>query len=50
MNKQDLTHKVKCIGGRYKCVDCDFNSLNVVTAKAHFADNNDIDYELEDLF
>ena len=47
---ENLTHQIKCIAGRYKCTDCDFNTLNVVSAKGHFADKNDIDYELEDLF
>lgn len=50
MSDKELNHKMKCIAGKYKCQDCDYSTLNVVGAKGHFADKNNIDHELEDLF
>lgn len=49
---ENLTHQLKCIAGRYKCTekDCNYETLNVVSAKSHFAENNNIDVDLADLF
>ena len=52
MKNQEFSHQMTCIGGKYKCTEdkCDYETLNVVCAKSHFADENDIDVNLEDLF
>jgi hypothetical protein len=50
MPEKEYNHQFRCIGGRYKCQECDYSTLNVVSAKGHFADKNDIDVDLEDLF
>jgi len=47
---EDFNHQMKCIAGKYKCTECSYTTMNVVSAKGHFADKNDIDYDLADLF
>ena len=47
---ENFNHQMKCIAGKYKCTDCSYTTMNVVSAKGHFADKNGIDYDLADLF
>lgn len=48
---EEINHIMTCVYGKYKCSDCDYTSMNNVSAKAHTLEENNIEYEsIHELF
>lgn len=47
--EQELTHRMKCLGGRYICEedDCEEETLNIAVARMHTLEENDLDEDID---